>query len=249
MASQIRFRAASTGGCAGRCPCRDRKHGAALRHLPSDIRRSIARGRGVHCSRPASPAGATSSPPPSDPAATTRSRHPRGPGHDCYSLFGIGWSQFQPGSSATPACSSCACHRDTTCSPRSTPDSGLCPQRPEQAIPAPNTPGTRPPEATLGPLGCHQADKHSKKIDYSRKRSTHHATRGFAREGTAAAAQQISRNHGGHAPGLVDPIGLRRQMLDAGVLGPADVVLHPGVGVVALRKAGCPVGGLVAISW
>lgn len=49
---------------------RDAKLGAALRHLPSGYPQLNGPGCGVRCSRPASPAGCTNSPPPPDPAVS-----------------------------------------------------------------------------------------------------------------------------------------------------------------------------------
>jgi hypothetical protein len=58
-------------------------------------------------------------------------------------------------------------------------------------------------------------------------------------------AQQVAGDHGGDAPGLVDLIGFRGQMLDTGVLGAADPVLDPGVGAVAgFEEDRLPSGGV-----
>jgi hypothetical protein len=68
-----------------------------------------------------------------------------------------------PHPSRQAARSPCACHRDAIYSPRSLPLT----RPPHNGITRPNrpqTPGTRSPEATLGPLGCYQLNKHPTKI-------------------------------------------------------------------------------------
>ena len=55
---------------------RDAKHGAALRHLPSGYAEVNTAGWGARCWPPASPAGCTSSPPPTRPPTPTIPTHP-----------------------------------------------------------------------------------------------------------------------------------------------------------------------------
>lgn len=88
-----------------------------------------------------------------------------------------------------PARLICRAHRlelrlppNTTCSTRSSPASAPCPPRPDPGPTGPQTSGTRPPEATLGPASCPRTRIQTQKDQQKRNKDQRTATRGIGSE-------------------------------------------------------------------
>jgi hypothetical protein len=95
---------------------------------------------------------------------------------------------------------SCACHPNTSSSPRSWPASAPCLHRPDHAEPRRTTPntarpsiGNRPPAATCGPATCTQPDNPPEKINTAEPRSAHALLAGFGSEAWGARTGALSR--------------------------------------------------------
>jgi hypothetical protein len=132
---------------------RDAKCGTYRR----DIRSSTRRGCGVRCSRSASRAGCTSSPPPSDRRHAGRSRRPRRPSRDRHPAPPADLPTRTPDPPRRRDQSA-----STTRAPpaRGDPRPAPCPARNSMTRPSwprqPRKPANPPTRGDLGPSACHQ---------------------------------------------------------------------------------------------
>ena len=128
---------------------------------PPDIPRSTPRGCGERCSRPASPAGCTSSPRPPEPAGQLFGHGVRG-GQAMIATLRHRLICARPAYPPRPRRRATPTPRPRVCSTRSSPASARYPPRPDPAVPAPTplrNPLTRGDTRAHGPATNHRSQQ------------------------------------------------------------------------------------------